>query len=524
MTEVARSPRTSKDNDGGIIDAVREGSLAAEAGLRAGDRLRAIDGHVLRDAVDYQFYAAEESLTLDVLRDDEQLTIGIEKYPDEDLGIDFRDAAFDGVKICNNSCFFCFLKGNPKGMRKTLYVKDDDYRLSFFHGNFVTLTNLSEGDWDRFAEQRLSPINVSVHATEPELRRYLLGNKTAPDICEQLRQLAAIGIEANTQVVLCPGVNDGAALDRTISDLAALHPTVMTISIVPVGATTVAEERIERGVHSTEVAGCTPEFARALIAQVTPYQGRFRKQCGKTLVYLADEYYLAAGVELPPASRYDGFAQYENGIGMTRSLLDEWRALRRSYGHPGGSISTRGAASDGTRLGAQGLAREPDGANVAKVRVADDVRSASFVCASLIAPVLERIAIEFTDLTGVGVSVHAIENTFFGSRVNVSGLLTADDIERQLRGRELGDLVILPRYSLDYTGSRFLDDATPQALQAALGVPLGFASSLRDVLHILREPLESDVRGAETGATTNGKAWVDYDSIRVEGGAATARR
>ena len=522
MTEVRRSPRTNKANEGGVIDAVRGGSLAAEAGLRAGDRVRAIDGHVLRDAVDFQFYAAEESVTLEILRDDEQLTVDIEKYADEDLGIDFQDAAFDGIKICNNSCFFCFLKGNPKGLRKTLYVKDDDYRLSFFHGNFVTLTNLSDADWERLAEQRLSPINVSVHATEPVLRRYLLGNKTAPDIREQLRRLADIGIEANTQVVLCPGVNDGAALDRTISDLAALHPAVRTISIVPVGATTTAEERIERGTHSTEVEGCTPDFARALIAQVAPYQRRFRKQHGATLVYLADEYYLAAGAELPRASQYDGFAQYENGIGMTRSLLDEWRKLQREYTAPRGASASEAVAIGSRELGAQGLAQQRTAA--LRAGIASDVRSLSFICATLIAPVLQRIGVEFTALTGVAVTVHAIENRFFGARVNVSGLLVAGDIEHQLRGRELGDLVILPRYTLDYTGSRFLDDTTPQALQAALGVPLGFASSMRDVLQILREPLESEVRGAEPGATTNGKAWVDYESIALEGGAAAARR
>jgi putative radical SAM enzyme (TIGR03279 family) len=366
-------------------------------------------------------------------------------------------------------------------MRKTLYIKDDDYRLSFFHGNFVTLTNLTDDDWERLAEQRLSPINVSVHASDLELRRYLLGNKSAPDICEQLRRLGEIGIEANTQVVLCSGVNDGAALDRTIADLAALYPAVQTISVVPVGATDVAEARIDRGAHGAEIDGCTPEYARTLIAQVAPYQQGFRSEHGRTLVYLADEYYIAAGVELPTAAHYDGFAQYENGIGMARSFVEDWRKVRRAL--------------------KRGVDRLPAG-RVSRV---------SFVCGTLFAPVLRPIAGEFAAMTRTRVEVHALKNSFFGPRVNVSGLLVAGDIERQLRGRDLGDLLVLPRYALDYSGERFLDDATPGQLQASLGVPLGFASTMREVLQIIGEPLESPVAGASIReGSTNGKAWVDF--------------
>jgi putative radical SAM enzyme (TIGR03279 family) len=474
MTEVSRRPSTRRHDSGGVIESVRPRSIADEAGLRAGDRVLAIGGRELRDAVDFQFYAAEPFVELEVVRGDVRQTIEIEKSPDEDLGIDFQDAAFDGVRTCNNACFFCFLKGNPKGMRKTLYVKDDDYRLSFFHGNFVTLTNLTEDDWARFDEQRLSPINVSVHATDVELRRYLLGNRSAPDICDQLRRLGAMGIRAHTQVVLCPGVNDGAALDKTIEDLAALYPTVQTISVVPVGATETAEERIERGRHADEVEGCTPEYARGVIAQVTTYQDRFRALHGRTLVYLADEYYLAAGVELPAALHYDSFEQYENGIGMTRSLMEDWRKARRRA------------------------------ANV------DSSRSVSLVCGTLIAPVLNRLGPEFERVTGARVGVHVVQNRFFGPRVNVSGLLVGADISEQLRERNLGDLAILPRYALDYTGHRFLDDMTPAQLEREIGVPLAFASTFSEVLQILGEPLESHQPGAAHGRATNGKSWVDW--------------
>jgi len=495
MTEVRRRPSTRRPNEGGVIDAVRPGSLADEMGLRAGDRITAIDGRVLRDAVDFQFYASEDLIALEVVREGEPEIIEVEKFADEDLGIAFQDAAFDGVRTCNNSCFFCFLKGNPKGLRKTLYVKDDDYRLSFFHGNFVTLTNLTEDDWARLDEQRLSPINVSVHATDPELRRYLLGNKDAPDICEQLRRLGSIGIQANTQVVLCPGVNDGDALDRTIRDLTALYPTVQNVSIVPVGATMYAQERIERQQHGDDVQEIDAEHARQVRAQVAPYQRRFRRELGKTLVYLADEYYLLGGGEPPGVARYDGYPQFENGIGMARSLIDGWRKARRTI-----TGAARGSYA---------------------------VDRISLVCATLIAPTLERLGREFGDATGVEVAVHALENTFFGARVNVSGLLVSQDIERQLRGRALGDLVVMPRYALDYTGARFLDEGTPDQLQQRLGVAIAFASTMREVLQIVRGPLESAVSGATTGATTNGKAWVDYASVATvftEGGAPAAAR
>ena len=488
MTEARRTPSIRRPNEGGIVDFVRQGSLAEQAGLRPGDHITAIDDRRLRDAVDFQFLAAEDVIQLEVRRDDRPLLIEIEKHPDEDLGIDFQDAAFDGVRTCNNSCFFCFLKGNPKGLRKTLYVKDDDYRLSFFHGNFVTLTNLTDDDWTRIGEQRLSPLNVSVHATDVELRRYLLGNRGAPDICAQLRRLGAMGIEANTQVVLCPGVNDGAALNRTIEDLSALYPTVRTISIVPVGATMTAEERIAKGVHGDEIAGCTRAHARAVIAQVAPHQRGFRRDTGHTLVYLADEYYLTAGVRLPAAAQYDGFAQFENGIGMARTLIDDWKKTRRSCEHKPPQIRS------------------------------SSIRNMTMVCGVLIAPTLAELARELEQITGVRTRVRPIENRFFGARVNVSGLLTSRDLIDQLAGEDVGDLAVFPRYALDYTGGRFLDDTTPQDLQRALSVPVAFASTLREVLQIIGEPLSSEVIGADAGATTNGKAWVDYS----EGGALEA--
>ena len=227
----------------GAIRTIDPDSLASEAGLQPGDQVLSVNGQQIRDPVDYRFQTTEQLVELEVVHDGEVGFVEFEKPIDEPLGIEFDDEAFDGTRICNNKCFFCFLKGLPKGLRRPLYIKDDDYRLSFLHGNFVTMTNLSDDDWQRLAEQRLSPLHISVHATNLGLRRRLLGNQTAPDILEQLERLEEMRIEAHTQVVLCPGVNDGAALDETVSDLLS-HNNVVSIGVVPVGSSMEGEARI----------------------------------------------------------------------------------------------------------------------------------------------------------------------------------------------------------------------------------------------------------------------------------------
>ncbi|MGH2588831.1 MAG: DUF512 domain-containing protein, partial [Dehalococcoidia bacterium] len=460
---------------GGLIDAVRPESLAAEAGLRPGMVVLAADGRALRDVIDYQFYTAEHRLTLTVRHEDgSEHRYRFEKHPDEDLGLEFAEATWDGVRICANTCFFCFLKGLPKGLRRTLYIKDDDYRLSFLHGNFVTLTNLTGEDWARLAEQRLSPLNVSVHATEPELRRRMLGYEDAADIVEELRRLGRLGIRLHTQVVLCPGVNDGAALERTATDLAALYPTVQTVSVVPVGATIQYEERMAAVGKTDGMSACSPEYARALIAQVRPLQRAFRREYGATLLYLADEYYLIAGLPIPGAGMYDGFPQYENGIGMTRTFLDDWsRTKRRLRRH------------------------QPD---LPALRLAVG-------CGTLAAPVLAHAFAEFTEETGITATVTAVRNEHFGGRINVSGLLTGADFTTQLRDAP-GDLIVLPRTSLDYFGDRFLDSSTPAEVEAALGRPVLFATSMGEFV----ESLETIAAGAAhldpaLPAATNGIFW-----------------
>ena len=455
----------------GLVSAVRPGSLADEAGIEPGDAIVSANGHVLRDVVDLQFYAAEHEVVILVKKANglDDLVL-FEKEIDEDLGLEFERATWDDVILCNNNCFFCFLKGLPKGMRKTLYTKDDDYRLSFLHGNFVTLTNLTDDDWSRLEEQRLSPLNVSVHATELELRRHMLSNKTAPDVLGQLRRLGELGLQAHTQIVLCPGVNDGEHLARSIRDLGELYPTVQTISVVPVGASPKLEEWSATR-DGIELVRPTPESARAVVRTLAPFQKEFRKRFGATIVQCSDEFYVTAGMPIPGTAAYDGFPQYENGIGMVRTMLDDWSKTKR-------------------RLRTEGV---PAGARGKNVVVGT---------AALIAPVLAGVAAEFNELTGADVRVKGVTNTVFGERVNVSGLVCGKDYVEQVKA-DGTDLYVLPRPSLDYFGEKFLDSMTVEEAEAGLGAPLGFAAMWSDVVEILAN---GPTRPGRNEAT-NGAFW-----------------
>ena len=454
----------------GVVSAVRPGSLADLAGLEPGDAIVSLAGRVMRDVVDVQFYGAEAEVEVRVRKANglEEAFV-FEKEIDEDLGIEFERATWDDVTLCNNNCFFCFLKGLPRGMRKTLYMKDDDYRLSFLHGNFVTLTNLAEADWQRFEEQRLSPLNVSVHATELSLRRKMLANSSAPDILEQLRRLGGLGIQAHTQIVLCPGVNDGAQLDRSVRELAALHPTVQTVSVVPVGASPKLEawSRERDGIELTRP---NPEYARGLVAQVRRLQRELRLLHGSAIVNCSDEYYVTAGERVPSAASYGGYPQYENGIGMVRTMLEDWARTKRR-------IRRRGAGP---------------------------LRERHLIVASgrLAAPLLEPIAAELSCLTNARIDVRAVTNTTFGERVNVTGLLCGHDYVSQLQGAR-PDCFILPRPSLDYFGEKFLDSMTVGEIEQRLGAPVSFASQWSEVLEIL----ETGPRAPVRNDATNGAFW-----------------
>jgi putative radical SAM enzyme (TIGR03279 family) len=413
---------------GGLIATVAPGSLAERVGLQSKDELLAINGQRVRDVVDVQFYAAEERLALRVRRDGREFTVRAERRYGEPLGLEFEQPTFDGIRRCNNSCEFCFVVQMAPGLRRSLYVRDDDYRHSFLFGNYVTLTNLEQADWERIGEQSLSPLYVSVHATEPDLRRRMFHNPIAPDVMAQLRRLAALGIEAHTQIVVVPGLNDGAHLDRSIADLAGLAPAVRSVSIVPVGVT-----RYHR-------RGCrvhTDGEMRAVFEQVTGWQVRLHERLGANLVYLSDEWYLRLGEEIPPAEAYDGLDLLENGVGLVRGFLDKWPALQSAISNLQSPTSNLQPPISGVTL----------------------------VTGELFAPLLRRLTANMA-----GVEVVPVANRFFGETVTVAGLLTGQDVVAQLRKRYLGgSVVVLPAAMFGGPEGQSLDGMRPQEIGEALG-------------------------------------------------------
>ncbi len=431
--------RTVKPSPGGRVSGVQPGSSAQAAGLRAGDVVVSINGHALRDVIDYRFYGADEELDLTIQRGaDVSFGMHIERGYDQDLGLDFETPTFDGIRRCRNRCDFCFIRQMPPGLRPSLYVKDDDYRYSFLFGNFITLTNLDESDWSRLAEQRLSPLYVSVHASNRALRSRILGMTEIPDVLTQIERLGRLGIEVHAQIVVIPGLNDGQVMKQTVHDLAALHGAVASVALVPVGLTRY---------HSRGLRTLTLDEARGILAFARPLQRQFRQRWGVALVYPSDELYLMAGLPVPAARAYDGFPQLNNGVGLVRELLDDWQRIRqRRLKHPW-----------------------PYG-------------NVTWVCGTLIAPTLRRLAQDLEGLAQSTIDVVPVENAFFGPDVTVSGLLTARDVMKALRGRNLGDLLVLPRAMFDANGQVTLDDHSQSNIERALGVPVLLAERLSELV------------------------------------------
>ncbi len=430
----------------GVVGAVAPGSLAAELGIEPGHRVVSINGAPLNDAIDFQFEASAEEVTLEIDTGDDVVEISVERDLDETWGITFADPTFDGIHICENTCPFCFIKQLPKGMRKSLYVMDDDYRYSMLYGNFVTLTNLTDDDWRRIEDQHISPINVSVHATNPDLRVALVGNPAGALILEHLARLERAGIEYNTQVVLCPGINDGVELERTIRELSECGPHVRSIAVVPVGLSKFGIERQSRRVRLSRTCmrtlpGATLDIRRfeqdeaeAVIEQVEGWQRRFRHERSKTFVYLGDEFYLMTGREIPAAYGYDGFPQVEDGIGITRLFIDDAeRVIRRTA--PG---SAKGA-------------------------------SGTIACGTLIADTMRGLVDRVNAHTGSGLRVVPIVNAFFGEQINVSGLLTGGLVRDALSSEKRHDPVFISQHMLSKRTQTFLDDMHVDELEAALG-------------------------------------------------------
>jgi len=412
-----------------VVAAVRPRTAGATAGLAAGDRILTINGRALRDAIDFQFYGADARLALTVEREGRRRALAITRRPGADLGLELEAPRPGEIATCANKCVFCFIHQLPKGMRRSLYVKDDDFRLSFLHGNYITLSDLDEPSFERILEQRLSPLYVSVHATDPELRWRLLGQpRHGVEILPRLERLAKAGIRIHAQIVLCPDWNDGAHLERTVHELVPLHPQVATTAIVPVGLTR-HRERLP------SLRTLTDAEAGALVDTVAGWQARFLATLGSRFVFLGDEVYLQAGRPLPDAAEYEGFAIAEDGIGLVRRFEDGLtRALARRRS---------------TRAG----------------------RRVTVVSGTMYAPRLTRLL--STTPLGARARVAAVPNALFGGSVAVAGLLTGQDIQRHLATLgDLGEAVLVPAAALRDGEGVFLDDLTPDDVARALGVPV----------------------------------------------------
>ncbi len=417
-----------KETKGIRIEAVEPGSPADEMGLVAGDVCLQLNGHDVEDFLDCQYYLDDATANSMLIRrtDGDVWDVEFELDEGESLGIQWPSIR---PRICRNKCIFCFVDQLPRHVRPSLRIKDEDYRHSFLHGNFITLGNLTDHDLDRILEQRLSPLYVSVHTMNPALRREMIRCPRTDRFFEYFEALVAGGIALHTQVVLCPGINDGAELERTLDELAARHPAVRSVGIVPVGLTG----------HREGLPPLTPpdrEYCRRVITRVSPRQAAFRKRFGTGFVYLADEFYLQAEQPLPAAEAYDEFPQLENGIGMVRDFLEEFAEVLED---PGDDIR---------------------------------VREASFVTGTLFAPVLRDRLAAFNTRHGTRFTVIEAENRFLGGRVTVAGLLAGGDILAASREQVHGAFLGVPSHCISMSQGCFLDDMTLEELERQLGCPV----------------------------------------------------
>ena len=400
-------------------------SPAAKAGIRTGGQLLTINGHPVRDVLDYMFYAAETDLTLLVEEDGTQREVRIRKDEYDDIGLEFASFLMDKKQSCRNKCVFCFIDQLPPGMRETLYFKDDDARLSFLQGNYVTLTNMTQEDVDRIIAMHLN-INVSVHTTNPALRCKMMQNRFAGEKLDFLWQMARAGIQLNCQIVLCPGLNDGAELERTLTDLGSMLPHLTSVAVVPVGLS-----RHRKGLYP--LTPFTAETAGQALDLIERYQRQFLEKHGTRAVFPSDEFFLMAGRPLPDADYYEEYPQYENGVGLLRSLADEFHEALKDAGP--GHLPRAVSIATG---------RSP----YAFLRSLMDEAEAKF--------------------PGLTVHLYPIRNDFFGEMITVTGLITGQDLIAQLRGQPLGEELLLSSVMIRRDSDVFLDDYTIGDVESAL--------------------------------------------------------
>ncbi|BBF42213.1 Fe-S oxidoreductase, related to NifB/MoaA family with PDZ N-terminal domain [Lachnospiraceae bacterium KM106-2] len=418
------------------ITKVEPGSIAEEMEIESGDVLISINNKLIKDVFDYHYLINDTYLTVVVRKQNgEEWELDIEKDYEEDLGIGFDEGLMDHYRSCKNKCIFCFIDQMPKGMRDTLYFKDDDARLSFLQGNYITLTNMSDEDIDRIINYKLMPINISVHTTNPDLRKKMLHNRFAGDALKKIKRLYEGGIDMNSQIVLCKGFNDGEELDRSIRELSEMLPYMQSLSVVPIGMT-----KYRDGL--AQVEKFTREDARKVLDQIHGWQEKILKEHGTRFVFASDEWYILAGYEIPKEDYYEGYGQIENGVGMVRSLTDE--VIEELKNHKGD----------------------------------ERAKVVSLATGKLAHPIIESLGKKIEEkFPNIKTKVYLIENEFFGKDITVAGLLTGQDIIKQLKEQELGDYLILPSVLLRSGTDVLLDDLTVKDIETALQIPIRIVKS-----------------------------------------------
>ena len=444
--------RAARQPQPAVVDSVEPGSIGEELGFEPGDQLLSINGIRPRDLIDYRYLCVEEELHLEVRDAQGELhEVDLEKDADDGLGLAFTEALFDGLRQCNNHCPFCFIDQQPPGRRGSLYLKDDDFRLSFLYGSYLTLTNLNETDWARIESQRLSPLYVSVHATNPTLRARLLENPRAALLLEQLRWFAERDLQIHAQVVVCPGLNDGAALDQTLRDLSRFAggdwPAVLSAAVVPVGLTRFRPA-------DDGLVPVSPDCARDVILQVERLQAQFQADLGTRFAWLSDEWYLIAGQPLPPRPDYEDLPQQENGVGSIRAFLESL-----------------------------------DQATAALPQRLDQPRSCSWVVGRIVASALQPVLDRLNAVDGVRLRLIGLPSPYWGQEQVVTGLLTGQDLVDGLSEEDLGDELLLPSVMLRQGQPVFLDDMTLTQLREVLPVPIRVVHGAADIVASVLNPV-----------------------------------
>ncbi|AFY37322.1 FeS-containing oxidoreductase [[Leptolyngbya] sp. PCC 7376] len=429
-----------------ILSVVSE-SIAEEIGFEKGDSIVSINGMQPRDLIDYQFLCADEYLELEVLdKRGKQHHVEIEKDYDDDLGLEFENALFDGLIQCNNACPFCFIDQQPPGKRKTLYLKDDDYRLSFLYGSYLTLTNLPEREWQRISQMRLSPLYVSVHATEAPIRRRLLKNERAGEILNQLQWFADNRLQIHAQVVVCPGINDGKHLEQTLRDLAKFHqgelPAVASAAVVPVGLTRFRPQE-------DELDPVSQDKAREVIVQVTALQTEFREKFGTNFAWLADEWFLIGREDLPPESHYEDYPQIGNGVGSIRQFIRDFLAI----------------------------------ADQKLPETLAEPKTYTWVVGNAVEKAFKPLVERLNQVKNLTVNLAALNSDYWGQAITVTGLLTGQDLVKKLQGQTFADGILLPTVMLKHDEAKFLDDMMVTEVAIALESVIYPVKDIEDLLN-----------------------------------------